>query len=140
MIFKGVIAGLVATIVLSALMMLKSKMGILPQLDPIGMMAGMMGGDRSMGWVAHFVIGTAVWGGGFALLYDSIPGGSSILRGIVFGIAGWLIMMIAVMPMAGAGMFGMGLGIGVMAPLMTLMLHIIFGAVLGGVFGILSKR
>lgn len=47
--------------------------------------------------------------------------------------APWLIMMIAMMPMAGAGLFGMG--IGVAAPAMTLMLHLIFGAVLGAIFG-----
>jgi len=38
----------------------------------------------------------------------------------------------AVMPMAGAGMFGLKLGM--MAPVMTMMLHAIFGAVLGGVY------
>ena len=42
-------------------------------------------------------------------------------------------MMIVIMPMAGAGLFGMNMG--VMAPVMTLMLHVIFGAVLGLVYG-----
>jgi hypothetical protein len=37
------------------------------------------------------------------------------------------------MPMAGAGLFGMNMG--VMAPMMTLVLHLIFGAVLGWVYG-----
>ena len=43
-------------------------------------------------------------------------------------------MMIIMMPMAGAGLFGMSLGI--MAPLMTLMLHLIFGLVLGWIYGL----
>jgi len=38
-----------------------------------------------------------------------------------------------VMPMAGAGFFGMQMGL--MAPIMTLVLHLIFGAVLGLVHG-----
>jgi hypothetical protein len=42
-------------------------------------------------------------------------------------------MMIVVMPMAGAGPFGLHLGL--MAPLMTLMLHVIYGVVLGVVYG-----
>jgi hypothetical protein len=42
-------------------------------------------------------------------------------------------MMIVMMPMAGAGLFG--LKIGVMAPAATLVLHWIYGAVLGGLFG-----
>jgi len=33
------------------------------------------------------------------------------------------------MPMAGVGLFGMTMGL--MAPMMTLVLHVIFGAVLG---------
>jgi len=42
-------------------------------------------------------------------------------------------MMVVLMPMAGAGLFGMSMG--VMAPVMTLVLHLIFGAVLGWVYG-----
>jgi len=45
--------------------------------------------------------------------------------------------MVMVMPMAGAGLFGMKLGL--MAPMMTLALHLIFGAVMGLVFGNQAK-
>ncbi len=133
---KGVVAGLVATIVLSAIMYVKEMMGLMPELNVIGMLAGMMKSGAMMGWVAHFTIGPVIWGVLYVLLYRSIPGGSHLVKGIVFGIGAWVIMMVAVMPMAGAGMFGMKLGM--MAPVMTLMLHAIFGAVLGGVYGKLS--
>ena len=46
-------------------------------------------------------------------------------------------MMVMVMPMAGAGLFGMAFG--VMAPMMTLVLHIVFGAVLGAVYQAQAK-
>ena len=46
-------------------------------------------------------------------------------------------MMLVVMPMAGAGVFGLNMGM--MAPLMTLMLHAIYGAVLGFAFGRLDS-
>jgi hypothetical protein len=42
------------------------------------------------------------------------------------------------MPMAGQGLFG--LEIGIMAPIMTAVLHAIYGAVLGGVYGALLVR
>lgn len=42
-------------------------------------------------------------------------------------------MMIMLMPMAGAGLFGMKMGL--MAPMMTLVLHLIFGTVLGWCYG-----
>ena len=108
-------------------------MGVMPELDVIVMLSAMMGAPAIVGWIAHFMIGSIAWGGGFAVLYGAIPGGSALVKGIVFGIAAWLGMMIVVMPMAGAGVFGMAFGI--MAPMMTLVLHIIFGAVLGGVYG-----
>jgi len=128
----GLIAGFAATVVLSILMIAKSMMGVMPALDVISMLSMMMGTPAAMGWVAHFMIGTIAWGGGFAVLYGLIPGGSALIKGIVFGIAAWLAMMIVVMPMAGAGLFGMNFGM--MAPVMTLVLHIIFGAVLGLVY------
>jgi hypothetical protein len=42
-----------------------------------------------------------------------------------------------VMPMAGAWLFGMAMGL--MAPVMTLVLHVIFGAVLGAVCQVQAK-
>lgn len=131
----GLVAGLIATVVLSVMMLAKGMMGVMPELDVIAMLSAMMGASAAMGWLGHFVIGAVVWGGGFALLYDLIPGGTAVVKGIVFGVAAWLGMMIMVMPMAGAGMFGMAFGI--MAPMMTLVLHIVYGAVLGIVFHML---
>ncbi|MDZ4136155.1 MAG: DUF6789 family protein [Paracoccaceae bacterium] len=128
----GLVAGFIATVVLSAMMMAKTMMGVMPALDVIAMLGGMMGVSAAMGWLIHFMIGTIAWGGGFALLYARIPGGGAVTKGIVFGVAAWLGMMIVVMPMAGAGLFGMGMGM--MAPAMTLVLHVIFGAVLGAVY------
>ncbi len=130
---NGFLAGFIATIVLSVLLIAKTMMGIMPGLDVAAMLSAMMGAPLIVGWIGHFMIGTIAWGGGFALLYESIPGGSALIKGIVFGVAAWLAMMILIMPMAGAGLFGMNFGI--MAPMMTLVLHIIFGAVLGGVYG-----
>lgn len=134
-IIKGMVAGFVATVVLSALMLMKTKMGLMPQLDVIDMLTKMMGASSpAAGWIAHFGIGTVVWGGLFALLDPSLPGQSHWLRGIVFAIGAWILMMIAVMPMAGAGVLGMSLGM--MAPIMTFVLHVIFGAVLGATYGL----
>lgn len=128
----GLVAGFSATVVLSAMMVGKSMMGVMPELDVIHMLSGMMGAPAVVGWLAHFMIGTLAWGGGFAVLYGLIPGSGAVMKGILFGIAAWLGMMVMVMPIAGAGLFGMAFG--VMAPMMTLVLHIVFGAVLGAVY------
>jgi hypothetical protein len=129
---KGILGGIVGTAVMSALMLMKSAMGLMPELDVIQMLSGMMGISAGIAWVIHFMIG-AIWGVLFALSYRVIPGGSSVVKGMLFGVGAWLMMMIMVMPMAGAGFFGMKMGM--MAPVMTLMLHIILGAVMGMVYG-----
>ncbi|MDT8449508.1 MAG: hypothetical protein RQ847_04975 [Wenzhouxiangellaceae bacterium] len=126
---RGIIAGLVATIVLSILMIVKGMMGVMPELNVVAMLAGQMGGSAMMGWVAHFVIGAVIYGLAFANLAGTLPGGSNPVKGIVLGIIGWLIMMILLMPMMGAGFFAMNMGM--MATVATLVLHIIFGWVLG---------
>ncbi len=130
---KAIFAGFIATLVLSVLMIFKAMMGLMPDLNVIKMLAHMMHAAPVMGWVAHFVVGAIIWGIAFALLFNKLPSQAPWLKGIIFAIGAWVLMMIVVMPMAGAGLFGLHLGI--MAPVMTLVLHIIFGAVLGGVYG-----
>ncbi len=124
----GVIAGFTATVVLSILMVMKAGMGIMPELNVIKMLAGMMNAPLIMGWVAHFVIGTFVWGILFAALESKLPGGT-MKSAIIFSIGAWFLMMIGPLPMVGAGLFGLNMGM--MAPVATLVLHLIWGAVLG---------
>ena len=127
---KGVIAGLVATIVLSVLMIMKGKMGLMPDVNVIAMLASKMGGNTVMGWLAHFMIGVIGYGLVYVYIFSKLPVKSVIVRGILLGTAGWVAMMIAIMPMMGAGLFGLNLASGIMVPVATLMLHIIFGGVL----------
>lgn len=139
---KGVIAGFAATVVLSILMVMKAKMGMMPDMNAIRMLTGMahhfMGTPMTpaIGWLLHFMIGSVAWGILFALLVNQIPGNAPALKGIIFGTVAWLLMMVMVMPMAGAGLFGLHLGVG--APVATLMLHWVFGAVLGAIYGRLA--
>lgn len=128
-IFRGIVAGLIATIVLSAIMIMKQMMGLMPELNVIAMLTRMAGASTMVtGWILHFLIGAVAWGILFSMVNRILPG-SNVMSGIYFSIGAWLLMVIMVMPMAGAGFFGLNLG--VMAPVMTLVLHVIFGAVLG---------
>ncbi len=129
---NGLMAGFVATMVLSLIMVAKGMMGLMPELEVIAMLGSMMNAAPAFGWVVHFMIGIFAWGLGFAMIFNFLPGSSRLRKGISFGIAAWFLMMLVVMPMAGAGLFG--LNVGVMAPVITLMLHAIYGAVLGLVF------
>jgi uncharacterized membrane protein YagU involved in acid resistance len=132
---RGIIAGFIATVVLSAMMVMKNSMGLMPELDPIAMITAVAGASSpAIGWISHFVIGTIFWGVGFTIMSSYLPG-PYWLRGAIFAMGAWLMMMIVVMPMGGAGMFGLGLGI--MTPAAALVLHVVFGLVLGGVYGLL---
>ncbi|MDT8406373.1 MAG: DUF2938 family protein [Methylococcales bacterium] len=126
-IVRGIIAGLVATVVLSIMMVVKGAMGVMPELNVIAMLASKMGGIVALGWAAHFMFGV-IYGVVFGLIQGKLPG-PLVVRGIVLGIIGWLIMMVMVMPMMGQGLFAANMGM--MAAVATFMLHVIFGAVLG---------
>lgn len=140
---NGVLASLAATIVLSAIMVMKQMSGMVPQMNPIADLAGIahsllgIPAVPLVGWVLHFAIGTLVWGTLFAFLRPRIPG-SKLIKGLIFGIGAWFLMMWIFLPMAGQGLFGMNGG--VVIPVMSLMLHLVYGAVLGIAFGKLSTR
>jgi hypothetical protein len=55
------------------------------------------------------------------------------MKGAVFAIMIWLLTMSMFMPMVGAGFFGTSIGFA--APVTTLVLYLVFGLVLGAVFG-----
>lgn len=130
----GLIAGFIATVVLSILMIVKSSAGLLPQLNPIEDITHVAGQPTGttlpllFGWLGHFVLGTIVWGTIYAALQASLPG-TPVVRGLVFGALAWLAMMIFFMPLAGHGLFALSLGPQVTVA--TLVLHLIYGAVLG---------
>lgn len=134
---RGIGAGLVATMVLSMIMVAKGMMGLMPELNVIAMLSSMMKTTPIIGWAIHFMIGALAWGVGFVTVARILPGSTVLAKGISFGIAAWVMMMLAIMPMAGAGLFGLKMGM--MAPMMTLVLHVIYGAVLGLAYGKLGS-
>lgn len=126
---KGVVAGLIATVVLSVLMIVKAFSHWLSAFNAIEAIHRLTGGPLVMGWLGHFVIGAIVWGVLFAVLYRRLPGGRGAMRGIVFGLFAWLAMMLLFLPVAGYGFFGVAIGWPLIA--FTLVMHIIYGSVLG---------
>jgi hypothetical protein len=141
-IFKGVIAGFAATIVLSILMIIKMMTGAMPELNPIHMMASMVSEKTGVpfniliGWVMHFVLGSVIGGGLFAILNKILPSEKQIIKGMSLGVVAWLLMMLGQMPMSGAGLFGTKISF--MVPVMTLTFYLVFGATLGKVFTLLG--
>jgi hypothetical protein len=131
---QGLMAGFLATVAVSALLLLQGIAGFLPEMNFINLLNGALGTESLpiVGWLAHFAVGTAL-GGVFSYLAERMPGGAWETRGVLFAFAAWLVMMLLVSPMAGADVFGVAAGF--WAPVWTLFLHIVYGAVLGAAFG-----
>ncbi len=134
---SGLTAGFAASAVLGALMVIKGQLGLLPELNPIEDIVAIA--DRytglqfppSLGWVVHFFIGTVVWGIIYTWIRKILPG-PAFVKGLIFGLLAWLPMMVVFMPVAGHGFFGLSLGLAV--PIAALVLHLVFGVVLGAVY------
>lgn len=134
----GVVAGLCATLVLSMLMFTQSAM---PQLDIITLLAnvlrelGVAVGHTSAelaGWLVFVAIAGLWWGAAFGVMAPILPGRRCWEKGVYFGIGTALLLMLMVMPMAGAGYFGMHLE--PIAPLVSFAFHLVYGPILGIVY------
>lgn len=141
------VAGFVATAAMTALMYLAPMMG-LPKMDIGTMLGTMFLGSPSpafwLGLMIHFVMGTVLFPATYALALR--PGSGGTGRGVAFGLVLWAAANFMVMPMMGfihpmvkSGMIpGPGflmLNMGVMAPIGSLVGHLVYGALLGKLAG-----
>jgi uncharacterized membrane protein YagU involved in acid resistance len=137
--WKGVIAGFVATVILSVIFVLFKTFGILPELDIVQHIDKLGSIQMAAAWVDHFIVGTLLWGPiftGFDATTDERR--PRWQKGLIFGVIAWLAMMLIFMPVIGAGLFGWRLGL--LEPVGMLVLHLIYGLVLGVVFELLDRR
>ena len=126
---RGALGGLAGGVVFGMLMQM---MGMIP-------MVAMMVGSESVavGWVIHLAI-SAFIGASFAVLFGSRVHTvtTGLLFGVGYGIVWWVLGALIAMP-ARLGMPVFELNTTAMQSLMG---HIIFGAVLGGVVAALGRR
>ncbi|MGQ0742489.1 MAG: DUF6789 family protein [Alphaproteobacteria bacterium] len=139
---KGIIAGIVGALALALLMFVKDAAGLAPEINLLASYMKIAGTDSQVtGWIAFFVINALIVGAVFAALdahLERPEGAEELVRGALFGVGLWLLAMIFLMPMAGAGAFGMRYGI--TAPAVIFIAQIIQGMVMGGVYGALRPE
>ncbi len=127
---RAIVGGVVATAAMTLLMLISPAMG-LPPMNVGAMLASVMGGSLFLGWMAHFVIGTVL-----AFIYATIFAtrlpGPGFVRGALYGLLPWLLAQLVVSPMMGAGLFGGSFAAG----FASLLGHLVYGAALGGIYGI----
>lgn len=130
---KAVGSGVAGTIVMTIMTMIAPMMGM-PEMDIPRMLADFMGLPVLIGWLAHFMVGTVL-----ALIYaysfiQKLPG-APWLKGALYGHFPWLLAQIMVNPMMGAGVFAMNTPAPMMMVMGSLLGHIVYGAVVGLVYG-----
>jgi len=107
---KTIVAGVVATAVMSLIGYFLAPMMGMPKMD-FGHMLGtnnpMMAMPYWAGWAIHFMMGII-----FALVFVKAVApmlkGSYAVRGLIFGVVLFLLAQLIVMPMMGAGIFSGG--------------------------------
>jgi len=117
---NGIVAGFIATLVMSALH------------EPLALMTAAIGMRAPLGLLFHFFVGTLLWGGAFGVLHDWLVG-PSWLRGILFGSGAALLVLFVVAPLTGTGFLCLKLGL--LAPAVVALFHLSYGAILGGIYG-----
>ena len=118
---NGIVAGFIATLVLSALH------------EPITVLTSAVGVRAPVtGLLFHFFVGTLLWGSTFGLMHDYLLG-PSWLRGVVFAGGAALIVMLIVAPLTGSGFLCLRLGL--FAPVVVALFHLAYGAILGAIYG-----
>ena len=81
-------------------------MGLWPEVNLIRLLVNLGSIQTVAAWMDHFIVGVVVWGllfGAFDAMWESR---AYWLKGLIFGVFAWLVMMILFMPLAKAGWFG----------------------------------
>lgn len=131
--------GVWATVVMSIPMLIGQASGLSPMPAPVPV-AGVQLGLGAVGLAlpkpavlllglgSHLAYG-AIWGAiGWAVLRIDSP-----VEGVAFGVGLWVLMGLAVLPVLGWGPFGVAVAVPI--AVMTLVLHVIYGASLGAAYG-----
>ncbi|HKI99353.1 MAG TPA: DUF6789 family protein [bacterium] len=130
---RGLVAGVLATLAMTVLMAIGEVTGLspIPRPIPMALMAWLLRGAVPrvvlliLGIVAHFAYGGAAG----AVFAAALRRFANLWTGLVFGVVLWLGMGLIFLPLLHWGRFGVYIhpAIG----LATLLLHLVYGAVLG---------
>jgi len=128
---QSVVGGLVATVVMTMVMLIAPMMGM-PKMMIGNMLASFMHFLAAVGWFMHLVIGVALAFVYVYLVRDRLHT-PPVLRGMLFSLVPWFLMQIMVMPMMGMGIFGSKSPEPALMAIGALIGHLVYGLTLGWV-------
>ena len=83
---------------------------------------------------AHFLV-ALVLAAVYGRYAEPALSGPGWRRGALFSLLPWLVSVLVVLPLGGGGLFGLALGAGPLPALGNLVLHLVYGATLGAIYG-----
>ncbi|HLZ28447.1 MAG TPA: DUF6789 family protein [Chloroflexota bacterium] len=84
---------------------------------------------------AIFLVGGLLWALLYGLVFEARLPGPGWQRGVLFAMIPWLFSLVVFLPLVGGGVLGMSLGAGPLPTLGNLILHVVYGAALGAIYG-----
>ena len=140
LIWKSVIAGSAGTVVHFLFMHLKSWTGLLPSFQPY--LSFQIALSHWIGtnvpaivpWALSFLNGMTILGFLFARTNRLLPGKTGAVKGIIFGLIGWVFMGLVFFPVIGLGPFAMSVGSGFGPAVLSLVMLQTYSIVLGTVY------
>ncbi|HZL49720.1 MAG TPA: DUF6789 family protein [Terracidiphilus sp.] len=125
---KLVLGGVAGTAAMTLMMLIAPMMGV--HMDITASLAGMVHAPWMVGMVVHLMMGILIFPLVYGILLRRYLPGSALVRGLIWGSILWMMMEVVVMPMLGAGVFGI-YGPGMMGAVAALMAHLVYGGLLG---------
>ena len=134
---KGMGAGLIASVVMLVLLYAKQALGILSETDFVQLITDAfhrLGAPpaAATGWIALLAVGTLLWGGLFGAFNHFLPGETELGKGLWFSVFAWLVMLVALLSLENVDIFADMVDWSVAG--VALVLHLIFGAILGATY------
>ena len=136
-------AGLAGSAAHSCLMILKSRAGLLPSFQPYDdlqrLLGDLVGGSvgPAAPWILSFANGSLVLGFLFGRTYRLLPGRSGAVKGLVFGLIGWILMGLVFFPLLGRGLFATQAGLGLLPAAFSLVMVLTYSIVMGIAYALL---
>lgn len=128
---RAISGGAVGTAVMTFMMYFVRPKLVGAPMDIAAELGSQLGGSWWLGMVMHVVIGVVVVPLALVNVLARILPGPSIVKGLLTGMALWLIAMTVMMPMVGKGLFLTETGEGPKAIMASFIAHATYGALLG---------
>jgi hypothetical protein len=85
--------------------------------------------------ISLYLVGGLAWALLYGLVVEPRLSGPPWRRGLTFAVLPWLVSLLVFLPLVGGGVLGLALGAGPLPIIGNLLLHVVYGLVLGAMFG-----